>query len=256
MIVQNWDGITYLEPNAEVVFREGSGSGRLSVIIPCFNCVGFLETALRSLEGSNLPLEIIVVDDGSSVGETGRVDEFLSNFFDESGSFTVLELPGNWGLATARNVGIRFSTSEYFLLLDADNRVYSNRLENALHLMDVEAAHAAFGPLRVFGKSEGVMGTVSFGPRTAMPANFIDALAIYRKSLWSEVGGFFPLSVQGHEDYDFWLGSHELGAKILELPYFLGEYRSSSESMIGSLELPLKRESLNEVWSRHPGLFG
>lgn len=255
MQITSWDGLSYFEPEPNVVFNRGTDDCRLSVIVPCLNCSDYLDAALRSLGGSNTKLEVIVISDGSPSSEIEQLRRLASAPLGSTGSLTVLSLSRNWGLATARNVGVRYSKSPYFLLLDADNKIFGHQIDRAMEIVERNHADAAFGPLRVFGESEGIMGSVSFPPVTRMPENFLDALAIYRKGLWHSIGGFFPLSVQGHEDYDFWLSAYDIGAKVVELPFFLGEYRRSATSMIHSLSNPLKTESMNEVWGRHPSLF-
>jgi hypothetical protein len=92
----------------------------ISVVIPAFNAARFIESALESVARQTvLPLEIIVVDDGSedetaSIAATHRV--------------RILSVP-HGGLAVARNRGIDAASCEWVALLDADDRWHPRKLE-------------------------------------------------------------------------------------------------------------------------------
>lgn len=98
----------------------------VSVIIPNFNGIAFLDTVLNSLEGQSMnDFEVILVDNGSTDG---------------SCSFTaanypwvhILELPDNFGFCRAVNEGIRASKAPYVLLLNNDTEVTENFVEEML----------------------------------------------------------------------------------------------------------------------------
>ncbi len=86
----------------------------VSVIIPTFNRVHVLESALDSvLAQTYSPIEIIVVDDGS----TDRTQELLAGYGDKIKVFTQT----NQGVSAARNLGIRHSKGAFIALLDSDD---------------------------------------------------------------------------------------------------------------------------------------
>ncbi len=89
----------------------------ISVIIPNYNGIAYLEGVLGSLERQTLKdFEVILVDNGSTDG---------------SGSFTavrypwvkLIELSENFGFCKAVNEGIRASKAPYVLLLNNDTEV-------------------------------------------------------------------------------------------------------------------------------------
>ena len=88
----------------------------VSVIIPCYNHAHYLPTAIKSvLQQTYSPIEIIVVDDGST-DETKNVSlEY------ESVQYMYQE---NSGLSTTRNRGIQACKGDYILFLDADDWLY------------------------------------------------------------------------------------------------------------------------------------
>src|SRR4030088_1073065 len=95
------------------------GSGKVSIVIPCYNHGAMLREALASIEqvrNANL-LEVIIVDDGSCEVETRKILDEL-----EHEGHCVLRQP-NRGVSAARNAGIRLANGESILPLDSDNRL-------------------------------------------------------------------------------------------------------------------------------------
>ena len=95
----------------------------VSVIIPNFNGIAYLDGVLSTLERQTLDnYEVILVDNGSTDG---------------SGSFVtanypwvhLIELPENFGFCRAVNEGIRASSAPYVLLLNNDTEVEPDFLE-------------------------------------------------------------------------------------------------------------------------------
>lgn len=101
----------------------------ISLIIPCYNSAGFVETAIRSVLNQVGPTpEILVVDDGS----TDRTAEVLEPYV-LNGSINYLRQT-NKGPAAARNLGIKASKGEYLCFLDADDAIYPNSLNDRLQV--------------------------------------------------------------------------------------------------------------------------
>lgn len=87
---------------------------RISVIIPCFNYERYVALAIRSaLEQTLPPLEVIVVDDGSTDGTA----EVLSGFGDKIKTIT----QKNAGHVDALNRGYAACSGDLVLFLDADD---------------------------------------------------------------------------------------------------------------------------------------
>jgi glycosyltransferase involved in cell wall biosynthesis len=86
----------------------------ISVIIPCYNAEAYLaeaiESALRQEVG---PLEVVVIDDGSTDGSAGEARRF--------GKAVRYEYQANAGISAARNRGGELSAGRYLAFLDADD---------------------------------------------------------------------------------------------------------------------------------------
>jgi glycosyltransferase involved in cell wall biosynthesis len=94
----------------------------VSVIIPTYNYARFVGEAVDSVLAQTLPpLEVIVVDDGSTDGTA----EVLARYGDR---IRVLRQK-NAGVAMARNAGIAAARGEYLAFLDSDDAWYPRKLE-------------------------------------------------------------------------------------------------------------------------------
>ena len=100
----------------------------VSVVIPAYNAAWCIEKALASvLEQSYSPLEIIVVNDGSSDATPARVKDFGERV-------RLIEQP-NGGLSNARNTGIRQARGEWVAFLDADDYWLPGKLQRQMELL-------------------------------------------------------------------------------------------------------------------------
>jgi cellulose synthase/poly-beta-1,6-N-acetylglucosamine synthase-like glycosyltransferase len=109
--------------------RERDGARSLvSILIPAYNAAAFIDEALESaLQQTHPYKEIVVVDDGSTDDTAGRVGKFGT-------SVRLVRVP-HGGLSWARNHGMRASTGEFVLFLDADDTLAPQLAERAVGLL-------------------------------------------------------------------------------------------------------------------------
>ncbi|WP_137887100.1 glycosyltransferase family 2 protein [Pseudomonas sp. 2FE] len=93
----------------------------LSVVIPTYNYAGVLSRAVESVlsQLDAASAELIVIDDGST-DDTRQVLERLQA--DHPGRFRALS-KANGGASSARNLGIRETSGDYLIFLDADDEL-------------------------------------------------------------------------------------------------------------------------------------
>lgn len=97
----------------------------ISVIIPTYNRVLLLERALESVRYQSLhPMEIIVVDDGS----TDATRAMMISFMKQAEIRTVYRKQSNQGPAAARNRGIGAARGRYLAFLDSDDQWREDKL--------------------------------------------------------------------------------------------------------------------------------
>src|SRR5436305_11325205 len=136
----------------------------------------------------------------------------------------VIEQP-HAGLSAARNRGIAASTGDYFLPLDADNRLLPGFAAEAVALLDAEAAAGVvYGDRREFGVRRGDVAVPELDLPTLLWSNYIDACAVVRRAVWRDAGGY-DVAFTDWEDWDFWLGAVGRGWRFLHLPRPAFEYR-------------------------------
>jgi glycosyltransferase involved in cell wall biosynthesis len=209
---------------------DSTGQGKVSIIIPCYNHGAMLREALASVEqvrNSNL-LEVIVVDDGSSEAETTMIVSELNK-----PGYLVVAQP-NRGPGAARNTGIRLAKGEFILPLDSDNRLRDVYLNEGVSLLKQNpSVGVVYADAEYFGDRSGRWQVPEFNLLALIRTNFIDACALYRKSLWEEVGGYDehkPLS--GWEDWDFYLRVAARGRTFVHLSKIGFDYRVRADSQL------------------------
>jgi glycosyltransferase involved in cell wall biosynthesis len=100
-------------------------SEAVSVIIPYYKARHTIQRAVRSVLAQTFPpLEVLVVDDGSS--------DDLADALKELGSAVTLVRKTNGGVASARNMGIERARGEWIAFLDADDYWEPWKLERQL----------------------------------------------------------------------------------------------------------------------------
>ncbi len=177
----------------------------ISVIIPVYNRENTISRAIDSvLNQTYKPLEIIVVDDGS----TDKTTEILKSYSD---NIRVIRQNNN-GVSSARNIGIKNSISEWIALLDSDDEWLPNKLqleadyinENPeINILQTEEIWNRNGkrinPKKYHKKISGNIFKESLELCLVSPST-----VIFSRSLFDEIGKFDE-TLPVCEDYDYWL---------------------------------------------------
>ncbi len=101
----------------------------VSVVIPCFDAAPYIRDALDSvLAQSHSPIEVVVVDDGSS-------DE-SANIAESYGSPVRVIRQLNQGESVARNRGLDEARGDWIAFLDADDKWVPSKLKLQLEAAD------------------------------------------------------------------------------------------------------------------------
>ncbi len=98
----------------------------VSVILPCYNAIEFLEEAIQSVRNQTyLNLEIICIDDGSTDATLRRLQKHAS----EDKRIRLIKNAKNIGLIESLNKGIDLACGEYIARMDSDDVSISIRIE-------------------------------------------------------------------------------------------------------------------------------
>lgn len=127
-----------------IATEPAAGRLRVSVIIPAWNREATVGRAIKSaLAQSHAPLEVIVIDDGSSDGTSAVVGALAAT---EPRIRLIRQAP-NLGGAAARNRGIDAAAGEFLAFLDSDDEWTVRHLERSLQVLDGSPDCAlVFGP--------------------------------------------------------------------------------------------------------------
>ena len=102
----------------------------MSVIIPAFNRVHLITTAIDSvLSQTHADCEIIVVDDGS----TDNTKAVLLEKYTDKIKYVY---QSNQGGSVARNAGFKISTGDYINFLDSDDYFVEASIEEKVKVLD------------------------------------------------------------------------------------------------------------------------
>lgn len=168
----------------------------ISIVIPAYNSAQTIKQCLHSVfKQSHQPLEIIVVDDGSTDG-TG---EIVRSLFPE---ITLIEQK-NSGAPSARNAGARIAKGVYILFLDSDIECYPKMLETMKKaLLTNPGASYAYSRF-AFGWKK--FPSFPFDADKLKQYNYIHTSSLIKKT---DFPGFDE-SLKRHQDWDLWLSMLE-----------------------------------------------
>ena len=190
----------------------------VSVVIPVYNGEKFLRDAVESVLAQKYsPLEIIIVDDGSTDGTASVARSFPE---------TVRYLhQTNSGPAAARNRGIEHAQGSLIAFADADDLWPAAKLELQLPaLINDPAIEIVMGRIQQVRLSEA-------GEEFDEPAFSVNlGSAVIRKTLFERVG-LFDETMRYSEDVDWFMRAREGGAAIMTIDSVTLFYRQHEENM-------------------------
>ena len=183
----------------------------VSVIVPLYNASPFIVEALDSILASTYrPLEVVVVDDGSTDDSLSVVQAYAAS----RPEVKVIHQP-NAGVSVARNHAIREAKGQFILPVDADDKIGTTYIEHAVQAMTDEVRVVGCRA-QFFGTRLGEWKLPTFSHALLARKNMIPISSLFRKSDWERVGGFCEEEIY-REDWDFWLSLMELGGTYIRL---------------------------------------
>jgi glycosyltransferase involved in cell wall biosynthesis len=188
----------------------------VSVVIPAFNAGRTIDRALASALGQDYqPLEIIVIDDGST-DDTARIAGARDQWV------RLLRLKQNRGVAAATNAGLGLARGEFIAFLDADDEWLPGKLRAQLDLL-LRHPDLIFvcGPWREVELSGRIAleppHAVSSDPcrrtvwRELLAGSFVLKSTVVARAAHVSRAGGFDESLPVAEDQDLWIRLAMLG---------------------------------------------
>ena len=142
--------------------NDHSETGLSSVIIACWNQVGFTQQCFAALKEHTKPAwELIVIDNGSNDGTAA----YLAGVRDMANApVTVVTNTTNVGFPAAVNQGLRLARGEYLVLLNDNVIVTDGRLDQSIALVNVRRLSMVSGPLSAVADGARAVGETETGP--------------------------------------------------------------------------------------------
>jgi glycosyltransferase involved in cell wall biosynthesis len=212
----------------------------ISIIIPTFNDKDVVCDAIdSSLTQTYNPVEVIVIDDGSSDG-TG------TQLKDRYGSRIRYIYQDNRGLAGARNAGIRIASGKYLQFLDADDVIHCDKisclyeaLKNASYLAlaycDYRRTNLHDGSEYPFQRMSPVLQEerqfhdlmMKWETKVSIPHHCF----LFSTNIFHEYNISYDEELPNHEDWACLMDIFALKPDIIYIDKVLANYRFRRESM-------------------------
>lgn len=211
----------------------------VSVIIPCYNRETMIVDALQSVyDQSYRPIEMIVVDDGSTDNSIATIESFISSI--KCGEEFVVKLlsKNNGGAPSARNLGLKKANGELIQFLDSDDILHVNKINiQVKYLLDHPNVEFVYSQAGIFHNSIGDSDKVTGNHRSMSLEGHIGAhalktdLGIYRSALIKKMG-LWNEDLQVWQEREYNLRLFVYNANIAYLPGVLSYYRVHKQDRI------------------------
>jgi hypothetical protein len=208
---------------------------RVSVVITVYNYAAVVASAIDSVAvNAFTDYELVIVDDASTDGSGDAIRDALTRA--PWVRAKLITRSHNEGLARARNLGAETAEGELLFVLDADNAIYPHALGRLVEAMDEKpGATFAYGIIEQFGAegASSLMSYLGWDARRLRYGNFVDAMAMVRRSAVLEVGGYVTdPRLYGWEDFALWCAFADRGWVGVRVPEIVARYRVALHSMI------------------------
>jgi glycosyltransferase involved in cell wall biosynthesis len=203
-----------------------SDSRLVSVIMAAYNAAAHVGEALQSVLAQDWqPLEVVVVDDGS----TDRTGEIVRSYRD-----VIYVRQENAGPAAARNRAFAESHGALVAVLDSDDLMAPDRIRRQAEYLDAHPdVGAVLGRQEWIGAPDSLPRDSVYGDPNGIP---VGGAAMFRRSVLERLGGYDATFVQG-EDTDLLIRMRQLGIPHEVLPDVVLIRRYSPTSLTGGRSL-------------------
>jgi len=196
----------------------------VSVIMPVYNGERFLREALESIRRQNYePLEIIVVDDGSTDGTAKIISSY--------GNWIRYVHQANAGPAAARNRGLALAQGELIGFLDVDDLWPEGKLAlQVKRLINDPKLDIVLGRVQYVELAGAAHREIPFENQEKTLTGIHLGCGVYRKSIFDKVGGFDE-SFRLGEDQDWFLRAREVNISMVILKDTTLIYRIHNDNL-------------------------
>lgn len=208
----------------------------ITVLLPCYNAMPFLESALDSIQKqTHENLEILCIDDGSK-------DETLTYLQEQAKADPRIKIvvnEENLGLIKTLNKGVQLAEGKYIARMDADDVSKLDRIEKQLTFLEDNELDIVGGNIDVvsadgrilkkevvrnFDMTETAIASYLFTP--------IIHPTVFAKSIVLKLEPYdFSKTSLHTEDYELWTRLIRKGCKIANMPESILQLRKNTNSV-------------------------
>lgn len=220
---------------------------RISVIIPCYNVSKYIDRCFKSIIDQTIGvdmLEVIMIDDASTDDTWDKLTEYEKNFPE---NVMIIHLDNNSRQGTARNIGLKYSSCDYVLFVDADDwiePVMIERLYGEITDENVDFSMCYYG----MDRGESKFSIDSVEPKHYLIDNddkrriFITCMSIgtspcaklYRKSFLTDNDIWFAEGIS-YEDHVFIALTYLYATKFSVIAECLYHYYVNTQSTVNQI---------------------
>jgi glycosyltransferase involved in cell wall biosynthesis len=209
----------------------------VSIVVPTFNREHCIENAIKSIV-TNLPHEILVIDDGSR----DRTEQVVSVLALQNLHFIKHKV--NQGAAAARNTGIKLAKGKYIAFLDSDDTWLPYKLDKQVEFLarhsEVRVCYTSFFYKKKSGK-QAIRCPLQDNYTSFLSGCFIGpgTTLLLEKEIFNEIG-YYATDLKRFEDWDLLLRlCRRFPLKRLNLPLAIVNQSSApvSQDVIESADL-------------------
>jgi len=227
-----------------------TSEGKVVILIPTYNYGKYLREAIDSALAQDYPnVEIVVANDGS----TDDTEDILQSY----GNKITYYSWENAGVYSTRQKALAVIDGEYFLNLDADNRLFPQAVSAFVEALESAPSDVGFAYCHRmrFGSTEGISKSHEFSVERLKLKNYLDMGSMIKMKVVKEIG-FDPEFDSGMGDYDFFLSAVSKGYRGVLIDQALYEYRTHLESITRRLHLSANKVAVSKkLLSKHASFF-
>jgi glycosyltransferase involved in cell wall biosynthesis len=201
---------------------------RVSVVMPVYNAMPYLDIAVESILGQTYQsFEFVILDDASTDGSTQRLREWAKR----DPRIRMLEEKVNLGPALSSQRVAKAAQAPIVARMDADDVSYPRRLEDQLDVLDRFPGTGVVGGLYDIIDAAGrkIRGPEAWRLiHTGSVPPFGNGPLMYRREVFDEVGGY-RRQCEFWEDHDLIIRMSAV-SKIMIVPHAVYQVRQSPAS--------------------------
>ena len=185
----------------------------VSVIMTCHNQAEFIDEAIESVIGQTYEdFELIIINDGSTDNSEEKIVEWIK----KQNRITFVKAD-DIGSSKARNLGVGLSSTDYFVPLDADDKIYPWFLERTVNVLE-RNPECGFCYTDSIFSNQGRMIQPDYNFHDLLLGNYICYCSLIDRNIFNEIGGYEETNFNYFEDYLLWIAMGRKGYYGIHLP--------------------------------------